>query len=264
MQLSDIDLLDRDRFTQGIPHEWFTYLRKEAPVFKHPEPDGPGFWVVTKYADVVTVGRDGTTYSSDQKRGGVVVLEETMQNEFEQGGNLMLTMDAPEHTRYRKLVNRGFTPRQIGALEVHIRDMTNQILDTVIERGECDFVVDVAAELPLQVIAEMLGVPMEDRHKLFEWSNRMIGSEDPEYIVSEEEVQTAQIEMFMYANALAQERRANPRDDIVTTLLGAEIDGDTLSEMDFNLFFLLIAVAGNETTRNSISHGIRAFCDHPE
>jgi len=264
MQLSDIDLLDRDRFTQGIPHEWFTYLRKEAPVFKHPEPDGPGFWVVTKYADVVTVGRDGTTYSSDQKRGGVVVLEETMQNEFEQGGNLMLTMDAPEHTRYRKLVNRGFTPRQISALEVHIRDMTNQILDTVIERGECDFVVDVAAELPLQVIAEMLGVPMEDRHKLFEWSNRMIGSEDPEYIVSEEEVQTAQIEMFMYANSLAQERRANPRDDIVTTLLGAEIDGDTLSEMDFNLFFLLIAVAGNETTRNSISHGIRAFCDYPE
>ena len=264
MQLSDIDLLDRDRFAHGIPHEWFTYLRKEAPVFKHPEPDGPGFWVVTKYADVVTVGRDGTTYSSDQKRGGVVVLEETMQNEFEQGGNLMLTMDAPEHTRYRKLVNRGFTPRQISALEVHIRDMTNQILDTVIERGECDFVVDVAAELPLQVIAEMLGVPMEDRHKLFEWSNRMIGSEDPEYIVSEEEVQTAQIEMFMYANSLAQERRANPRDDIVTTLLGAEIDGDTLSEMDFNLFFLLIAVAGNETTRNSISHGIRAFCDYPE
>jgi cholest-4-en-3-one 26-monooxygenase len=264
MQLSDIDLLDRDQFTKGIPHEWFTFLRKEAPVYKHPEPDGPGFWVVTRYADVVTVGRDGTTYSSDQKRGGVVVLEDFQPNEFEQGGNLMLTMDAPEHTRYRKLVNRGFTPRQIGALEVHIREMSNQILDTVIERGECDFVVDVAAELPLQVIAEMLGVPMEDRHKLFEWSNRMIGSEDPEYIVSEEEVQTAQIEMFMYANALAQERRANPRDDIVTTLLGAEIDGDTLSEMDFNLFFLLIAVAGNETTRNSISHGIRAFCDYPD
>src|SRR5438552_12805136 len=264
MELSDINLLDRDKFTHGVPHEWFTYLRANAPVYEHPEPDGPGFWVVTKYADVVTVGRDGTTYSSDQKRGGVVVLEETMQNEFEQGGNLMLTMDAPEHTRYRKLVNRGFTPRQIGALEVHIRDMTNQILDTVIERGECDFVVDVAAELPLQVIAEMLGVPMEDRHKLFEWSNRMIGSEDPEYIVSEEEVQTAQIEMFMYANSLAQERRANPRDDIVTTLLGAEIEGDTLSEMDFNLFFLLIAVAGNETTRNSISHGIKALCDYPE
>ncbi|MDQ1534413.1 MAG: cholest-4-en-3-one 26-monooxygenase, partial [Actinomycetota bacterium] len=152
MQLSDIDLLDRDRFTHGIPHEWFTFLRREAPVYKHPEPDGPGFWVVTKYADVVTVGRDGGTYSSDQARGGVVVLEgETMHSDFEQGGNLMLTMDAPEHTRYRKLVNRGFTPRQIGALEDRIREQTNKILDEVIESGETDFVVDVAAELPLQV-----------------------------------------------------------------------------------------------------------------
>ena len=176
----------------------------------------------------------------------------------------MLTMDAPEHTRYRKLVNRGFTPRQIGALEDRIREQTNRILDEVIEQGTSDFVVDVAAELPLQVIAEMLGVPQEDRHKLFEWSNRMIGSEDPEYIVSDEEVQNAQIEMFMYANALAAERREMPRDDIVSTLLDAEVDGDTLSEMDFNLFFLLIAVAGNETTRNSISHGIRAFCDNPD
>jgi cholest-4-en-3-one 26-monooxygenase len=265
MQLSDIDLLDRDRFTKGVPHEWFTYLRNEAPVYFHPEPDGPGFWVITKYADVVTVGRDAATYSSDQKRGGVVMLEGRAEDyQFEQGGNLMLTMDAPEHTRYRKLVNRGFTPRRMRMLEPHIRDLTNQILDTVIEAGECDFVTEVAAELPLQVIAEMIGVPHEDRHKVFEWSNRMIGSEDPEYVVSDEEVQNAQVEMFMYANSLAQERRANPRDDIMTELLEAEVDGDRLSEMDFNLFFLLLAVAGNETTRNSISHGVRAFCDQPD
>ncbi|MGQ0826465.1 MAG: cytochrome P450 [Actinomycetota bacterium] len=266
MQLSDIDLLDRDRFTRGVPHEWFTFLRKQAPVYKHPEPGGPGFWVITKYDDVVAVGRDGATFSSAQRRGGVVGLEGTAEEygQFEQGGNLMLTMDAPEHTRHRKLVNRGFTPRRIRDLEPHIRELTNRILDEVIERGECDFVVDVAAELPLQVIAEMIGVPHEDRHKLFEWSNRMIGSEDPEYIVSAEEVQGAQIEMFMYANALAQERREHPRDDIMTTLLTSEVDGDKLSDMDFNLFFLLLAVAGNETTRNSISHGIQAFCDHPD
>jgi cholest-4-en-3-one 26-monooxygenase len=265
MQLSDIDLLDRDRFTEGVPHEWFTYLRNEAPVYFHPEPDGPGFWVITKYADVVTVGRDAATYSSDQKRGGVVMLEGRPDDyQFEQGGNLMLTMDAPEHTRYRKLVNRGFTPRQMRMLEPHIRELTNQIIDAVIEAGECDFVTDVAAELPLQVIAEMIGVPHEDRHKVFEWSNRMIGSEDPEFSVSDEEVQNAQIEMFMYANSLAQERRANPRDDIMTALLEAEVDGDRLTEMDFNLFFLLLAVAGNETTRNSISHGVRAFCDYPD
>ena len=265
MQLSDIDLLDRDRFTKGVPHEWFTYLRNEAPVYFHPEPGGPGFWVISKHADVITVGRDGATFSSDQKRGGVVQLEGRPEDyQFEQGGNLMLTMDAPEHTRYRKLVNRGFTPRQMRMIEPHIRELTNKILDDVIEAGECDFVVDVAAEVPLQVIAEMIGVPQEDRHKLFEWSNRMIGSEDPEYTVSAEEVMNAQVEMFMYANELAAERRANPRDDIVTALLEAEVDGDTLTEMDFNLFFLLLAVAGNETTRNSISHGIRAFCDYPE
>jgi cholest-4-en-3-one 26-monooxygenase len=264
MELSDINLLDRDAFTNGVPHEWFTYLRANHPIFKHPEPDGPGFWVVTKYDDVVAVGRDGATFSSDGKRGGVVVLEETQMNDFEQGGNLMLTMDAPEHTRYRKLVNRGFTPRQMRMLEPHIRELTAQIIDDVIEQGGCDYVVDVAAEVPLQVIAEMLGVPQEDRHKLFEWSNRMIGSEDPEYIVSEEEVMNAQVEMFMYANELAAARRAEPRDDIISALLTAEVDGDKLSEMDFNLFFLLIAVAGNETTRNSISHGIKAFCDFPE
>jgi cholest-4-en-3-one 26-monooxygenase len=264
MQLSDINLLDRDAFTNGVPHDWFTYLRANAPVYKHPEPEGPGFWVLTKYDDVVTVGRDGQTFSSDQKRGGVVVLEETLPNEFEGGGNLMLTMDAPEHTRYRKLVNRGFTPRQMRMLEPHIRELTSQIIDEVIEQGGCDYVVDVAAEVPLQVIAEMLGVPHEDRHKLFEWSNRMIGSEDPEYIVSEQEVMDAQVEMFMYANELAARRREDPRDDIITALLNAEVDGDRLSEMDFNLFFLLIAVAGNETTRNSISHGIKAFCDFPD
>jgi cholest-4-en-3-one 26-monooxygenase len=264
MELSDINLLDRDKFTHGVPHEWFTYLRANAPVYKHPEPDGPGFWVVTKYDDVVTVGRDGATYSSDQKRGGVVVLEEQPDMNFEQGGNLMLTMDAPEHTRYRKLVNRGFTPRQMRMLEPHIRDLTSRILDEVIEQGGCDYVVDVAAEVPLQVIAEMLGVPQADRHKLFEWSNRMIGSEDPEYMVSQEEVMNAQVEMFMYANELAVQRREEPRDDIISALLNAEVDGDQLSEMDFNLFFLLIAVAGNETTRNSISHGIKAFCDFPE
>src|SRR5680860_117644 len=265
MQLNDINLLDQDRFTQGIPHEWFTYLRHEAPVYLHPEPDGPGFWVVTKHADVVAVGRDGTTFSSAQARGGVIGLDGPTENpEVDPGGNLMLMMDAPEHTRYRKLVNSGFTPRRVAALEPHIRQLTNQTLDEVIEAGECDFVVDVAAELPLQVIAEMLGVPLEDRHKIFEWSNRMVGSDDPEYIVPDTEVQAAQVEMFMYANKLAQQRRANPRDDIVTALLDADVDGDRLSEMDFNMFFMLLSVAGNETTRNSISHGMRAFLENPD
>ncbi len=265
MDLHDIDLLDRDRFTEGIPHEWFTYLRQHAPVYRHPEPAGPGFWVLTKYEDVVAIGRDAKHFSSEQARGGVVGLEEPeVAVDFEQGGNLMLTMDPPPHTRYRRLVNRGFTPRMIGMLEPHIRDLTARIVDEAVAKAEVDFVVDVASELPLQVIAELMGVPHEDRHKIFEWSNRMIGSDDPEYAVSQEQVQHAQFEMFLYAQTLAEKRRAEPRDDIISKLLSADVDGDQLTEMDFNLFFLLLAVAGNETTRNAISHGLNAFLENPD
>jgi cholest-4-en-3-one 26-monooxygenase len=179
-------------------------------------------------------------------------------------GNMMLFMDPPSHTRYRKLVNRGFTPRMIAALEVHVRELTVAIVEAAKAKGECDFVVDVAAELPLEVIAELLGVPREDRHKLFDWSNRMVGSEDPEYQVAEEHVTAAQIDMFVYAQELATKRRAEPREDIVSTLLAAEIDGDQLTDMDFNLFFMLLSVAGNETTRNAIAHGMNAFLEHPD
>jgi cholest-4-en-3-one 26-monooxygenase len=262
----EIDLLDRDRFTQGIPHEWFTWLRANAPVFHHDEPDGDGFWVITRYDDIVTANRDAGSFSSSQDLGGVVMLEGPTAPlpGTEMAGNMMLFMDPPSHTRYRKLVNRGFTPRMISALEVHVRDLTVGIVEAARAKGQCDFVVDVAAELPLEVIAELLGVPREDRHKLFDWSNRMVGSEDPEYQVSEEHVTQAQIEMFMYAQDLATQRRAEPRQDIVSTLLAAEIDGDELTDMDFNLFFMLLSVAGNETTRNAIAHGMNAFLEHPD
>ena len=269
MELSDVNLLDRDRFTDGVPHDWFTYLRKNAPIYRHPEPDGPGFWVFTKLDDVVAIGRDAKHFSSDQARGGVVGLEELTAEQREaqsiqEGGSLMLTMDPPPHTRHRKLVNRGFTPRMIGMLEDHIREVSAGIVEEALAKGEVDFVVDMASELPLIVIAELMGVPHEDRHKIFEWSNRMIGSEDPEYIVDQEEVQAAFVEMFLYAQQLAEKRRAEPRDDIISKLLSADVDGDQLTEMDFNLFFLLLAVAGNETTRNAISHGMNAFLENPD
>jgi cholest-4-en-3-one 26-monooxygenase len=266
VDVAQIDLLDRDRFTEGIPHEWFTWLRANAPVFHHDEPGGDGFWVITRYDDIVAANRDAASFSSAQELGGVVTLEGPMAPlpGTEMAGNMMLFMDPPGHTRYRKLVNRGFTPRMIAALEVHVRELTVGIIDEAMAKGDCDFVVDVAAELPLEVIAELLGVPRDDRHKLFDWSNRMVGSEDPEYQVSEEHVTEAQVEMFMYAQALAEARRAEPQEDIVTTLLNAEVDGDTLSEMDFNLFFMLLSVAGNETTRNAIAHGMNAFLEHPD
>ena len=268
MSITDeINLLSRDQFADSVPHDWFTWLRNNAPVYHHDEPSGPGFWVITKYDDVVHVGKDAKTFSSDQERGGVVLIEEPppgMSNDLGSEGKLMLTTDPPEHTRYRKLVNRGFTPRMINALEKHIREQAASIIDKAVERGEADFVVDIAADLPLQAIAELIGVPLEERGKLFEWSNRMIGSEDPEYAVTREEAMSASIEMFMYAQALAEQRRSEPRDDIMTVLLDSEIDGEKLSEMDFNLFFLLLAVAGNETTRNAISHGMHALLQNPE
>src|SRR5581483_4290511 len=269
MELSDINLLDRDRFTQGFPHDWFTYLRNNQPIYRHPEPDGPGFWVFTKLDDVTAIGRDAKHFSSDQARGGVVGLEEPTQEQREaaraqEGGNLMLTMDPPPHTRYRKLVNRGFTPRMIGLLDDHIREVSAQIVAEGLAKGEVDFVVDMASELRLIVIAELIGVPHEAWHKIFEWSNRMIGSEDPEYIVEAEAVQAAFVEMFLYAQQLAEKKKANPTGDIISKLLEADVDGDQLTEMDFNLFFLLLAVAGNETTRNAISHGMNAFIENPD
>jgi cholest-4-en-3-one 26-monooxygenase len=266
-----IDLLDFDRFTEGIPHEWFTWLRENEPVHHHPEPDGPGFWVITKLDDVTTCNRDAGTFSSAAARGGVVGLTDAKRGDGEEApsaaGNLMLFMDPPDHTRYRRLVNRGFTPRMIGQMEVHIRDLTTAILDRVLPAAgtaDSDFVVDIAAELPLEVIAELIGVPVEDRHKIFDWSNRMIGAEDPEYRVSEEKLFEAQVEMFMYAQGLAEKHRQKPEDDIINALLSAEVDGESLSDMDFNLFFLLLSVAGNETTRNAISHGMNALLENPD
>jgi len=266
VDLSQINLLSPDSFIERVPHEWFTYLRHHAPIYRHPEPaGGPGFWVVTRYDDVVEINRDGAAFSSEQSRGGVVALDDIgAADQLSAEGRMMLTMDAPDHTRYRSLVNRGFTPRMINMLHAPIRAMVTQILDRALEKGDCDFVTDIASELPLQVIAQMLGVPFEDRHKLFEWTNRMIGSEDPEYAVSKELVQNAAIEMYMYSNELATQRRTEPRDDIVTALLNADVNGDQLSEMDFNIFFLLLAVAGNETTRNALSHGMHALIDHPD
>ena len=261
MDLRDVDLTNLDTFVAGVPFEAFDLLRHEAPVFWQDEKDGPGFWNLTRYPDVVTVNRDYATYSS--YRSGSLVMEYG-EEELAQQRMMMLNMDPPMHTRYRLLVNKGFTPRMIGQLEEQARQRTTDIIDTICERGECDFVTDVAAELPLQVIADLMGVPMEDRHKVFDWSNRMVGNADPEYQSSPEAAMEASMELYAYANQLATEKRANPHDDIMSVLIGAEVDGERLSELDLDMFFLLLAVAGNETTRNLISHGMHALIEHPD
>ncbi len=264
MTVADIDLADLDNFVPSVPHEMFDTLRREAPVYFHPEPEtdrtGAGFWCIVKYADLQQLSRDWPHYSSEWG----ITLFEGDDEQLEEQRMMMLMMDPPRHTKLRLLVNKGFTPRHINSLHERIHAVARNIVENVAERGECDFVVDVAAELPLQVIAEMMGVPQSDRHKVFEWSNRMIGSEDPEYAVSAEEAMDAATEMFAYANELATYKRANPSDDIISVLLQAEVDGERLTDLEFDLFFELLSVAGNETTRNLISHGMLALIEHPD
>jgi cholest-4-en-3-one 26-monooxygenase len=262
MTLEDVNLADPGNFVAAVPHDMFEVLRREAPVWFHPGTDEvEGFWCIVKYADLVELSRD---YGHASSELGGITLHDASAEDLELQRQMMLMMDPPKHTKLRLLVNKGFTPRMISRLEEHIRDVTKSIVDGVAARGECDFVVEVAAELPLQVIVEMMGVPDEDRHKIFEWSNRLIGSEDPEYNVSREEAIGAATEMFMYSTELAAAKRADPGDDIISTLLQAEVEGNRLTDTEFNLFFQLLSVAGNETTRNLISNGMQFLFEHPD
>jgi cholest-4-en-3-one 26-monooxygenase len=263
MKPGDIDLNDPDSFRDGVPHEYFKILRTEAPVSWNEErqPQGPGFWVITKYDDLKFISRNPDLFSSTI--GGTSIF--TPPEEDMMGLRaLMLNMDPPQHVKYRALVNRGFTPRMIQKIEPHIRDMTRQIIDRVAERGECDFVADIAAELPLQVICEMMGVPLEDRKYIYELSNLMIGFDDPEFQHSREDGKRAGTEMFLYAAKLGERARQHPADDLATVLVSADVDGEKLPELEFNSFFLLLMVAGNETTRTVTTHGMRLLMEHPE
>jgi cholest-4-en-3-one 26-monooxygenase len=257
MQLSDIDFNDPDVFREERHHEMFELLRRDDPVYFHPEPDGPGYWCVTKHADLMTVNRDNGIFSS--ATGGINIPDQDLT----MVSDMMLYMDPPRHTRYRLLVNKGFTPRMINQLEESLRLRSAAIVNAICEKGSCDFVEEIAAELPLQAIADLLGVPQPDRKKLFEWSNKMIGADDPEYQGNRDEAAEVAGDLYLYFNALAAEKRENPDDAIMSKLLTSEVEGHMLSEAEFDMFALLLTVAGNETTRNATSHGMRAFIENP-
>jgi cholest-4-en-3-one 26-monooxygenase len=260
-----IDLTDSRNFVAGVPHEWFAYLRRHDPAYWHEEGDGPGVWAVTRHEDCVTVNRDAQRFSSGRKG---TFLWETPEDQLEQQRLMMVTMDPPLHTRYRRLVNKGFTPRMIGELQANIHGVADEIIDRICVSGSADFVIDVAAELPLVVLAELLGVPAEDRSKMFDWSNRMIGREDAEYqadqVVAEESAALAAQELFGYAAELYGHKRAHPGEDLMSVLTQVELDGERLSELELDLFFMLLAVAGNETTRNLMSGAMVAFSQFPD
>jgi cholest-4-en-3-one 26-monooxygenase len=255
-----VDLTDPDSFVGGVPHETFRRLRAEAPVAWHPERSGPGFWVVSKWADVRAVSLDQATFSS--WKGGIM-LRELGQDREEAQREMLTGMEPGRHGKHRRLVSGTFAPKVIRALEPRLRAVVTRTLDAVGPRGVCDFVTDVACELPVIAICELLGVPIEDRAKIVAWSNAMVGMDDPEYADDPSGGPLAAMQLAMYANELAERRRLEPRDDIVSELLAAQVDGERLTEAEFNAFFLILAVAGNETTRNLISAGLWLLCEHP-
>jgi len=261
------DFTDPDLIASGLPLREFAELRKTAPVWWNAQPYNragfrdDGYWVVTRHEDVKTVSKDSDLFSSQEKLA-IIRFDENMTDEGLDANRLvLLNMDAPQHTKLRRIVSKGFTPRAIARLEDTLRDRAARIVHEAKKKGSGDFVEDVACELPLQAIAELIGIPQEDRRKIFDWSNQMIGYDDPEYDV---EPIAASAELVGYAWNMAEDRRTCPMDDIVTKLIQADVDGESLSSEEFGFFVILLAVAGNETTRNAITHGMKAFLDHPD
>ncbi|QYB02090.1 cytochrome P450 [Rhodococcus sp. USK10] len=261
MTASRIDLKSPDIYTEGVPYAFFDHLRSSEPVYWQPEENGTGFWAVTRHADVVAVSRDSATFSSAV---GTTQIDDFDEQTRAKQAAMLVNLDPPDHTRLRQLVSRGFTPRTVKVLEGHIRDICTRIVDRLLEARDVDFVPEAAAPLPLEVIAALLGAPPGDVDRLYYWSNRMIGFDDPEYGTTQADGEMAAAEIFLYANELAAQRRIEPRDDIVTKLVQPDVNGDTLTEMEFNMFFVLLVVAGNETTRNATAGGMQAFIDHPD
>jgi cholest-4-en-3-one 26-monooxygenase len=253
----------------GVPHAEFLALRRHAPVFWIEQPPesragmegGTGYWAVSRHEDVALVSKSKDFVTSENT--AIIRLNSAItREEVELQRVMLINQDPPDHTKSRQVISRGFTPRAIGALHGTLQEWAEKIVDDAIAKGSGDFVGDVASELPLQAIAELLGVPQEDRRKLFDWSNQMLAYDDPDYDV---DPAIAAAEILGYAMGMAEDRRANPRDDIITKLVTADVDGHgQLNDDEFGYFVILLAVAGNETTRNAITHGMKAFFDHPD
>ncbi|HTO69232.1 MAG TPA: cytochrome P450 [Myxococcota bacterium] len=254
-----IDLLDPRAFASGQPHDQYRWLREHEPVHWHAEPDGPGFFALTRHSDVVAVGRDSQTFSSVPT---IMITDPGPGLELNiDGHQMMLTMDPPRHTRYRRLVSREFLPRASLAQAARIRELAAQIVDAVIERGECDLVDDVAGELPSYVIAELLGLPLDDGRELYRLTEAIHSAPDPAEPLA---AANAVMKMFGYASGVIAEKRARPREDLATKLLHAEVDGQKLDDLDFQLFFMLLVDAGGDTTRNLVGGGMLALFEHPD
>lgn len=254
-----IDLLSVQHFAGSQPHDQFAWLRAHEPVHRHAEPHGPGFWAVTRYEDVRAIGRDHERFTSSP----TIMLEGPAGSAAQQNDEhtMMLTADPPLHTRMRRLVSRSFTPRAAEALRPKIAQLAARIVDQVVERGECDLVNDLAGEMPSFVIADVLGIPLEDGRALYHHTETLHASLE---VVGKEAKRDAQREMFAYSKRVFAEKRAQPADDLGSLLANASVDGRSHDETDFYLWFLLLVDAGGDTTRNLLGAGMHALFQHPD
>ena len=259
------DFTDPDVLLQGIPVDEFAQLRRTAPVWWNEQTDtifdDGGYWVITRHADIKDISRNSTQWSTNRKGAVMRLPDGVTAEQLDLTKALLINHDAPEHTRLRKIVSRLFTPRAVTALEDKLAVAARDIVAAAAAKDSGNFVDDVAMGLPLQAIADLIGVPEADRERLFHWTNSIMNTDDPDF---DSDPTTANAELMGYAYTMAEERRRCPADDIVTRLVQADLDGEAMSDVEFAFFVILLAVAGNETTRNAMTHGMNAFFEHPD
>ena len=257
--METLELWNPATFKNGFPHEFFRHKRDNDPVFWCEHPVWGGFWNITRHADVQRVSRDSDCFKNQPNP----FLAGDREPAVDDGSNsqFLISLDPPDHTKMRKLVNRGFTPRRVRDLEEKIQAQVNRLIDQVADKTSCEMVSEIAVELPLQVIADLVGVPEEDRHQIFHWTEITFGF-DEKY--TPEEMAEAGTAMFTYADQMCEIRKKEPHDDLISVLMEAEIDGESLDQMQIDVFFMLLQNAGSETTRNLITTGTLELIRHPD
>ena len=265
MSCPHMNLLDPDTYANGIPHEFFEQKRREEPLYWQEDPNtGVGFWVVTKYDDLQYISKHPEQFSSAAR---TALSREMSDEDIMLQQMMLLNMDPPYHLKFRRIVNKAFIPKIVEAKLPHIRDMAKNIVDKVAARGECEFVSEVAAELPLQVICELMGVAQEDRHMIFHNTNIMIGADDPDLSTTEDEGKMAAAEIFGYGYKILENYRNNPNmgsGSLIDMLVAGTVDGEQLTDDEFSQFFLILLVAGNETTRTVTANGMKLLIENPD
>lgn len=257
------NLVDPMTYAEGMPYEELARMRKDSPLQYLPDPiTGVPYWAVLGVEEMDYISKNPALFSSAARSAFPMEYEPLMIEMVHK--HMFINMDPPDHIKFRKIVRRAFTPNAVDAYETRFRSHAKKIVDDVAKRGECEFLEEVAAELPLLAILELLGVDPEDRKQFFEWTNTMIFADDPDMSTSEADGIAASVEVLNYALKLIANHQANPQNLVLTALLDASIDGEALSQVEFQFFFILLLVGGNESTRTVIAHGMRLLMEHPE